>query len=141
MSMTLKRRSNPTAELLRRLPAFKGHDDRSLTRLATLVDVIDLEAAQVLTHEGHTGRESFLVIEGWADVAVRGATVATLGPGQLVGEMAMLDHQPRTATVTARTPMTVLVIGPQNFESFCADPAVSRMIAVGLSERLRRIES
>ena len=139
--MTIKRRSNPTAELLRQLPGFKGHDDRSLAQLAALVDVLDLEAGQVLTREGQGGRESFLVVEGWADVDVQGKTVATLGAGELIGEMAMLDRQPRSATVTAKTAMTVLAIGPQNFEAFCSDRAVSRIMAVGLTERLRRLES
>ena len=136
----MARHPNPTIELLRKLPALKAYDDRSLAKLARLVDVVDLDEGAPLTLEGKAGRESFLIAEGWAEVSLRGETVATLGPGQFVGEMAMLDHQPRTATVTARTPMKLVVIGPKEFATFMADPAVSRAMATELTERLRRVE-
>jgi CRP/FNR family cyclic AMP-dependent transcriptional regulator len=136
----MRRHANPTIELLRKLPGLRTYDDRSLAQLAPLVDVLDIEAGKALTREGRAGRESFLIVEGWAEVTIQGETVATLGPGQFVGEMAMLENQPRTATVTARTAMTVLVIGPQNFSTFVAHPGVSLSMATELAERLRRTE-
>lgn len=141
MSMTMRRKENPTVGLLRGLAPFRGHDDRALAKLAQMVDVVELDAGHVLTLEGRSGRETFLVVEGSAEVAVHGSTIATIGPGQLIGEMAMLEREPRTATVTAKTPMTVLVVGAQSFETFCSEPAVSRLMATGLSERLRKLES
>ena len=140
MSMTIRKRTNATAELLRRLEPFGGHSDKALANLARLCDVVELEPGQVLTEEDGVGKELFLIVEGTADVEVHGQTAATAGPGQLIGEMAMLEGQRRTATVRARTPMTVVVVGQRGFRTFSEEPTIARMMATGLSERLRRAQ-
>jgi len=69
-----------------------------------------IPAGHRLTREGVVGREAFVVLDGEADVFVDGELIATVGPGDVVGEVA-IDAGPRSATVRARTAMRVLVVG------------------------------
>src|SRR5699024_11165967 len=73
------------------------------------------EAGTVLVDQGDLGREAFFVIEGTAVVKRNNRRIGTLGPGEAVGELALLDHGPRTATVTAKTDMTILVLSAREF--------------------------
>jgi CRP/FNR family cyclic AMP-dependent transcriptional regulator len=132
---------DPTIKLLRQVPGLGGCSDAELRRLAPLVDVAQVTAGHLLTKEGAVGHQSFVILEGQAEVIQHGDVVATVGPGQFVGEMAMLDDQPRTATVRARTGMRLLVVGPQCFETFVQHPGVGRRMASVLAQRLRRLEN
>src|SRR5919198_3899060 len=96
-------------EMLRKQLLFRGLGDEELAEIDALVDDIEVDPGEVLTREGHLGRESYIVVSGEAEVRVHGDTVARLGPGAFFGEMAMIDLKPRTATVTAATPMQLLV--------------------------------
>ena len=135
------RRCDLKISLLRELPTLRGCTDKELIALARLVDMVEVEAGRVLTREGQPGRQAFVVVEGWADVTIRGEPVAAVGPGQFVGEMALLERQLRTATVTARTPMRLLAIGLRDFPVFADRPHVARAMAIELSRRLRRLEA
>ena len=96
-------------EHLRSLPLFGQATPNELDRIATLTTAVRVEPGRVLCAEGAVGREFFVVESGEAVVSVGGTDVARLGPVIFFGEIALLGHQLRTATVTARTPMTVLV--------------------------------
>ena len=74
-----------------------------------MADEIDLPAGKVLIREGDRGREFFVVISGEVEVRRKGRKRATLGAGSFVGEMALPSKAPRSATVTALTPLDVLV--------------------------------
>lgn len=63
-----------------------------------------------------------------------------MGPGEIVGEMSMLDHGPRTATITAKTPMRVFAIGAATFAMFVDEPAIGRGMATQLAGRLRDVQ-
>lgn len=128
-------------EMLRGLPLFDHCTDRELAGLDRLVDEIEVAEGAVLTREGQPGRESFIVVEGEADVVLGGETIATLGPGSFFGELAMLDFRPRSATVTAKTPMRLLVVGPADFSAFLAQPGVAVKMLEVLVERLREMEA
>lgn len=132
---------DPTVRLLQRVPELAGLGTRGLRAVAPLVDDWDIAAGEVFIHQGTVGREAFIVVDGQAEVLVDDNHVATIGPGEFVGEMAMLDNRPRCATVRADTPLRVLVAGPSAFPSLMAHPHIARAIAVQLSERLRRAES
>jgi CRP-like cAMP-binding protein len=135
------RRRDPVVELLRRVPGMADAPDKDLSALVPLVDVLEVEAGRTLARQGTRGREACVVVEGRGDILIDGELVATVGPGEFVGEMAMLDEGPRTATVRARTAMRVLVIGPRAFETFADHPAAGRAMAVQLSQRLRRVQA
>jgi CRP/FNR family cyclic AMP-dependent transcriptional regulator len=107
-----KRASKAKLDLLRKLPALAGCSDKELAEVARQVDDWSVTAGTTLTKEGEIGREAFLIVDGRADVVIRGEKVAELGPGEFIGEMSMVDHQPRTATVVAQTPMMLLPSAP-----------------------------
>ena len=127
-------------ELLRGLPDIEAYSDRELVEASQLIDVVWVDAGHVLTAEGEVGREAFVIVEGRAEVSRNGTVLATLGDGEFVGEMAMLAHQRRTATVIALTPMRLLVMTPQTFGAVFDHPGVGRRLARGLAERLARLE-
>jgi CRP-like cAMP-binding protein len=112
--------------------------DRDLVALAGLFDAVACGAGQVLAREGQASRSLLLIAAGEATVTVGGAGSGVLGPGDIVGEDVMLSHEPSPATVTARTPMHVLVAGPECWAALGAHPALLRHVASRLAGRLRR---
>jgi CRP/FNR family transcriptional regulator, cyclic AMP receptor protein len=89
---------------------FTGIDPEELRRIAGKLDEQHYLADRRILTEGMSGVEFFLVLEGSAAVESGGATVATLGPGDFFGEVAALDHGPRTATVRATTELRCLTL-------------------------------
>ncbi len=95
-------------------------------------------AGSVLTQEGRLGREWIVIVRGTAVVRVGSDEVARLGPGDVIGEVALLDQGVRTATVVAETPVEALVASAPEFDRILARvPSVSRAMLVGLARRLR----
>ena len=135
------RSSRPKLALLRKVPAFAGCSDRELTEAARHVDEWSVKAGTTLTLEGEIGHEAFVIVEGKADVVIHGETVAEIGPGQFIGEMAMLDKRPRSATVVAQSDMTLLLIGPAAFDDFASLRPVARELTKELADRLRRADA
>lgn len=131
---------DPRVEILRRVPGLAGYRDRYLARVATMMDELDYEAGETLTREGMPAGQAFLIVDGEASVTLRGEELATVGPGEFVGEMALLDHSPRSATVTAVTHMRVLVMDPGSFWSLLGDAPVARRVAIDLARRLRELQ-
>jgi len=128
-------------KLLKGVRLFSACNDRELGRIASLVDEIKVEPGRVLTKEGEPGGEAFVVADGKASATLRKKKLATYGPGSFFGEMSLLDHGPRAATITADTPMHLLVLDPRSFVSLLDDvPSVSRKILRVLAERLRTVE-
>jgi CRP-like cAMP-binding protein len=101
-----------------------------------LQDIL-VPAGRVLMRQGTPGAEAFLVADGEAAVTVSGLTVGKVGKGDLVGEMALLDHSPRSATVTADSPMRLLVLHPQAFAALVRQPTLSWWLATMMAQRLR----
>jgi CRP-like cAMP-binding protein len=126
---------------LRTLPTFTGCSDKELTLIDSAAAHVDVPAGRVLMREGQVGRESFVVLEGSARVTIDGAPVATAGQGDFIGEMALLDHKPRSATVTAETPMRLLVFDSRSFSSALQSTTFARIMLQGLSRRLRTVET
>lgn len=128
-------------DVLRRVPAFAGCTDRELHEIARHVDDWTVEAGTVLTSEGSHGQEAFLIVDGRATVSVGGVVIDELGPGSFAGEMALMDHGPRSATVVAATAMHLLVIGPAAFDDFASHGVVARKLAKELASRVRRADA
>ncbi|HSI82090.1 MAG TPA: cyclic nucleotide-binding domain-containing protein [Solirubrobacterales bacterium] len=143
----MARRSRPRrgrggkVELLSSVPLFSACTKRELSRIAALCDKIEVPEGRVLTREGEAGWEFFVIVDGEAKASMRGRRGATLGPGSFFGEMSLLDHGTRTATVTAETDMELLVLNARDFSGLLLEaPTVSRRILEVLAQRLREAE-
>jgi CRP-like cAMP-binding protein len=103
---------------------FQGLTPKELVDIARLAEERGYAVGEELCHESDFGRLVFVVLEGEADVDVGGKSVGTARAGDVVGELAMLGSGHRTATLTAITPMTVLVLEPDEVDSvLAADPS------------------
>jgi putative iron-dependent peroxidase len=126
-------------ELLRSVPLFSGLRGPEIERLGELATEIDVPDGQVLTRQGESGHEFFVVLSGYVNVARDGLRLSRLGPGQFLGEIALVDGHPRTATATADGPARLLVLDHRAFDSLLGEfPAISRQIVRALVERIRR---
>ena len=102
-----------------------------------IADEIDLKEGKELTRQGAPGREFFVLIEGTADVVKDGQKVNSLGSGDFFGEIALIHHAPRSATVTATSPVRALVITERSFKRLLdGSPEIQRKVMVALAERL-----
>ncbi|TME27832.1 MAG: cyclic nucleotide-binding domain-containing protein [Chloroflexi bacterium] len=99
---------------LRAVPLFAGCSDDELRFIMTRVDEMDFPAGKVLCRKGESGGDFFVILDGQAEVETS-AGKHMLGPGEFFGEIALLDNGPRSATVTAATPMHCLVLGHEQF--------------------------
>jgi CRP-like cAMP-binding protein len=133
--------ANTKRDLLRRVPLFAGLRDRDLAEIERLVDEIDVPAGSRLTREGAFGQEFFVIIEGSVRVERDGRELNTLGPGDFLGEIALLDGKPRSATVTTVEPSRLLVLGHREFHSLIdTRPDVRLRVLEALAERIRAFE-
>jgi CRP-like cAMP-binding protein len=118
---------------------FAELSDVALARIDSGMVEIGVAAGSILTTENEYGREAFIIADGIAEVRVGGRAVSSVGAGDLVGEMSLLDSGPRTATVVALTPLRVYVLDPRQFTVLFADPTSAQWIAAKLSQRLREV--
>jgi len=130
-------RKNAKIELLKRVPLFERCSRRELGQIAMLADELDLPKARDLTREGASGFEFIILVEGEADV-VRGVRVVNeLGPGDFVGEIALVSGKPRTATVRTRGPARVLVITASGFRTLMHDvPSIKDKVLAAVTARI-----
>jgi CRP/FNR family cyclic AMP-dependent transcriptional regulator len=137
-----RRSKDAKVELLANVPLFSACSKRDLRRIAALVDEIDVPEGRVLMRQGEPGWECFVIAEGKAKATVRGSGSGSLGPGDVVGEMSLLDQGPRSATVTAKTEMHLLVLSSRSFSALINQvPLVARRIMTALAGRLREAEA
>ena len=126
---------------LTKVPLFAGLNKKQLQLIAKSSDEVSLAAGDVLVDQGQTGREAFLLLAGQVTVKRNGRKVATLGPGAIVGELALLDHGPRTATVTADTDISVLVVDRRNFlEIVESSHTLTSKLLEYLASRIRELD-
>jgi CRP/FNR family transcriptional regulator, cyclic AMP receptor protein len=127
---------------LAKVPLFAGLSRGDLEKVARAANEITVEPGRALVTEGETGHEAFIVVDGTAAVTSGGTEVATVGPGAVFGEMALIDRAPRNATVTATTPMKVLVLGQREFTGLLDEsPGFTRSIMAALAYRVREKDS
>ncbi|MBA2326166.1 MAG: cyclic nucleotide-binding domain-containing protein [Actinobacteria bacterium] len=127
---------------LAQVPLFSACSKKDLQLVAKRAEDVKVDAGKQLVGEGATGTEFFVVIDGKASVTKRGQKVAELGPGGFFGELALLDKAPRNATVTAETPMELVVLGQREFAGLIDDvPEFAHKLLAGLARRLRQADS
>lgn len=120
---------------------FSSCSQRDLTKIAKATDELTVPAGRVLVEQGGSGREAFVIVDGEASVTINGTPMVTLGPGKHFGELALLDGGPRTATVTAQTELTVLVIHQRAFLSLIDEvPGLARKIMTSLAGMVRELD-
>jgi len=113
--------------LLARIDFFKGCTPRQLDDIAKLVGERELEPGDVLCRQGERGTDAFVLVDGEASVIIDGRKVAVVGEGEVVGELSIERGGLRSATLTAITPLHVLVVDPREIESVLAsDPRSAR---------------
>jgi CRP-like cAMP-binding protein len=131
-----------TVDQLRQVPLFSSLDDKGLAQVLDLGREVVHQAGQAVVETDHGGVGFHLIIGGQADVQVGGVSVTTFGPGDYFGEMSVLDHQPRSATVIANTDLTTLAIAAWDLERLLDQhPAMMRSMLTELTSRIRRIQA
>jgi CRP/FNR family transcriptional regulator, cyclic AMP receptor protein len=131
-----------TEDWLQKVPLFRGLSKKQLREISGLATRLNEPAGAVLTQEGTTGHEFIIVIDGEIEIRTGDRVVATRGPGDYVGEIALLDNRPRTATVVAKTPVVIEVIGKREFRSLLAGtPELSNDIMSTMAQRLAELDA
>jgi CRP-like cAMP-binding protein len=134
-------RQESTDERLARIPLFEGLSKKQLSQVSSLMTPLDLKAGKVLARQGEVGREFLILLEGQVEVARDGKIIAVRGPGDFIGEIALLDNRPRTATVTARTDVVVEVLNRGEFASLLAEaPELSAQVMATMARRLAALD-
>ncbi len=106
-----------------------------------VIEEVTVPAGTLLVREGEPGLLFFIVREGRATVARSRQVIASLGPGDFFGELALLDNQPRFATVTSDTEMTLLIIRRRHFQRVLdATPTLARKLLRSTADRLRAVD-
>jgi CRP/FNR family cyclic AMP-dependent transcriptional regulator len=130
---------NAKIDLLKRVPLFAGCSKAELRELALVADELDLREDRTLVREGQPGREFFVLVEGSVRVSRKGRKLGDLGPGDWFGEIALLTDTPRTATVTATSPVRVLVITDRSFRRVVESmPKIALKVLSTLGQRLAK---
>lgn len=136
--MFRRKKATNSAERLREVSFFEGFTPDELDRVAELVDEVEAEKGAEITDQGRPGQECYVIQEGQANVYFGGEHIASLGPGSMVGEMALIDHRPRSATVLAETPMRLLALDAKNFRALLDEmPKASQRVMSLLNARLQ----
>ncbi len=131
---------------LRKVDLFRDLDVRALTAIATITEERSVEPGEFLFREGDQGDSMFFVVAGTVAVlkdGPEGTTVelAEIGPPEVLGEMALFEDEPRSATLCTRQETTLLVISRDDFQEIMHEyPQVGASASRILSQRLRRVE-
>jgi CRP-like cAMP-binding protein len=127
------------AKSLERVPLFAGLSHRERERVARWADAIDLPPGRHLLDEGRLPHEFFVILDGEVEVIHEGARLATLKEGDFFGEIALIEHGRRTASVVTTTPTTLAVMSPTSFDAMRRElPRVAERIDGAIRERMAR---
>ena len=128
-------------EHLAQVPLFSALSRRELALVARRAEDVTVAPGKVLVSEGETGQQFFVIMGGQAKLTRRGRKIATLGPGDAFGELALLDRHPRNATAVAETPMELVVLGQREFAGIVDEvPGFARKMLAGMAKRLREAD-
>ena len=129
-------------EVLSRIALFSASTYDELAKIAALFDEVSRPAGTTLVREGVPGSEFYVLVDGTVTASVHGEKLATLTAGDFFGEMSLLEHAPRAATIVADTDVTLLVAEPRGFAAlWSASPTVGVRMLRTMSSRLRSVEA
>lgn len=130
--MAFWKKPSGSADYLAGVELFAGSAPEELDRIAALGREVEFESGAVLTDQGRVGQECFVLVEGSCSVYVGTEWVASVGAGSMVGEMALIDHRPRRATVITTEPTKALVFDTKAFRTLLDEHP-------SLADRVRRL--
>jgi CRP-like cAMP-binding protein len=123
------------------IPFFSGWTKEELAHIDRVAEWVTYKPLEQLIKQGTTGYEFIVILEGDVDVIIDGHVVASLGAGDHVGEMALLDGAPRNASVIATTAVRALLVGSREFRALVDQvPSLDRKLLISLTKRLRQAE-
>ena len=127
---------------LQQVPMFSVCSKRDLQLVARRAEDVRVAAGKVLVNEGETGHEFFVIVDGKVKVSRKGRRIATSGAPDFVGEIALIEEIPRTATVTAETPVCLFVLTRKDFRHLLDENrSVERKLLRALARRLAEMSS
>jgi CRP/FNR family cyclic AMP-dependent transcriptional regulator len=128
-------------EALSAVPLFAGCSKRELAHVAKAGTELTKEAGSVVVDQGQMGREAFVILDGSVDIERAGRKIASLGTGDVVGELSLLDHGPRTASVVCETDCSLFVLDQRHFrEVLEKHPSIALKLLGTLAERIRELD-
>lgn len=120
---------------------FAGCSKRELQAILKAGDEITMTAGTLIVDQGQMGREAFVVLEGQVTVRRNGRRVTSLGPGAVVGELSLLDHGPRTASVVCDTDCTLFVLDQRHFQRVVEQhPQIAMKLLGTLAGHIRTLD-
>jgi CRP/FNR family cyclic AMP-dependent transcriptional regulator len=136
----------PTVDLLSRVPLFEGLSRAQLSRIAALAEDATYNAGRVIVKRDDPGKAFYVIVDGQAKVVKGKITTAraeaVLGPGDFFGELALLDGEPRAASVVAASPLETIRIERTAFRRMLREqPDIAIKLLEGMARRTRKILS
>ena len=127
------------AKRLEPIPLFADLSRKERDAVAKWADEVDVPAGYHLLDQGRFPHEFFVITQGTVSVTKDGEHLTDLGPGDFCGEIAILGHERRTATVVATTPVTAIVMLARDFQTMASEmPEVAEQIHQAIRERIQR---
>ena len=128
-------------EMLKQVPLFSGLNEEGLREVGRLADEVNVPAGASLTKQGAFAHEFFLILEGSVSIDRNGMIVNHLGPGDFLGEIALVDGGTRSATAVTESPARLMVLGHREFNTLVDEfPEVRDGVFQALASRVRRLE-
>ncbi len=126
---------------LQQIPLFGGCSKRELQHVAKAGDEIRMTDGTMIVDQGQMGREAFVILDGSVIVRRAGRKVATLGVGDVVGELSLLDHGPRTASAVCDGDCELFVLDQRHFRAVLEDhPQIALKLLGNLAGHIRRLD-
>jgi CRP/FNR family cyclic AMP-dependent transcriptional regulator len=127
---------------LQQVPLFAACSRKDLQLVARRAEDVRVVGGKSLISEGETGHEFFVILVGTARVTRHGRKIASLGPGDAFGELALLEKAPRNSTIVAETDMELVVLGQREFAGLIDEvPGFARKLLAGMAKRLREADA
>jgi CRP/FNR family transcriptional regulator, cyclic AMP receptor protein len=123
------------------VPLFEGCSRKELQSIAKAGDEVTMTSGTVLVEQGQLGREAYVVLDGRLSVKRGGRKILAIGPGAVVGELALLDHGPRTATVVCESDCDLFVIDQRHFRGVLEhSPGIAMKLLATLAGNIRTLD-
>jgi len=129
------------AERLASIPLFGDLDSHDLGLIAARVREVTVEAGEMLIEQGEMPSDIYVLEAGTVEITRDGTVVSTQGPGSVVGEIALVDPQRRTATVRATTDVRAVALSIDDFQAIVAEmPEIARDLLAIATRRLAELD-